>query len=236
MFARERLGFDPDAKQALVLRARTRRGILNCSRQWGKSTVTAAKAVHRAYFLAEALVVVVSPSERQSSEFLRKAGQFVSRLGIRVRGDGGNRLSILLPNGSRIVGLPGAEARIRGFSAVSLLLIDEASRVRDDLYYAIRPMLAVSNGDLWMMSTPWGQRGFFWEEWRARDREWLRVEAPATECSRIGAAFLKEERAALGDRTFRQEYLCEFAQADDALFDPELIYAALTDEVEPVRW
>ena len=71
-FARERLGFDPDEKQELVLRG-GRRGIVNCTRQWGKSTVTAVKAVHRAYSVAGSLTLVVTPSGRQSGEFLRKA-------------------------------------------------------------------------------------------------------------------------------------------------------------------
>src|ERR1700674_2717749 len=46
VFTREMLGFSPDAQQEKVLRG-GRRGIVNCTRQWGKSTVTAAKAVHR---------------------------------------------------------------------------------------------------------------------------------------------------------------------------------------------
>jgi hypothetical protein len=79
--------------------------------------------------------------------------------------DGHNTTSLLFPNGSRIVGLPGTEATVRGFSAVSLLLIDEASRVPDEIYKALRPTLAVGNGDLWLMSTPHGQRGFFYETW-----------------------------------------------------------------------
>jgi hypothetical protein len=58
------------------------------------------------------------------------------------------------------VGLPGTEATIRGFSAVSLLLVDEAARCSDELYLAIRPMLAVSDGTLWLMSTPF-QAGIF---------------------------------------------------------------------------
>ena len=61
---------------------------------------------------------------------------------MKVRGDGHNRLSIAFPNGSRIVGLPGCEGTTRGFSAVSLLLVDEASRVKDDAYQAMRPVLA----------------------------------------------------------------------------------------------
>ena len=130
-FVRDQLGFDPDEKQQLVLRG-GRRGIVNCTRQWGKSTVTAAKAVHRAHSVAGSLTLVVTPSGRQSGEFLRKAEEFVRKLGIKVRGDGDNEISIAFPNGSRIVGLPGNEVTARGYSA-SLLLIDEAARVDDRL-------------------------------------------------------------------------------------------------------
>ena len=101
-FARERLRFDPDEKQELVLRG-GRRGIVNCTRQWGKSTVTAAKAVYRAFTVPGSLVLVLAPCGRQSGEFVRKAKTFVNRLGIRVRGDGDNAISIAFPNGSRIV-------------------------------------------------------------------------------------------------------------------------------------
>src|SRR6202049_1291299 len=104
-FARERLGFSADAQQEMVLRG-GRRGIVNCTRQWGKSTVTAAKAVHRAYSTPGSLTLVVTPCARQSGEFLRKARGFVRRLGIRVRGDGHNELSI-----SRVLGCVAAADR-----------------------------------------------------------------------------------------------------------------------------
>ena len=158
-WVRGKLGFEPDGWQERVLATESKRGMLNCTRQWGKSTITAAKAVHQAYTEAESLTLVVSPSARQSGEFVRKAAGFARRLGIRPKGDGDNEISLELPNGSRIVGLPGTEATIRGFSAVSLLLVDEASRVSDELYLAMRPMLAVSDGALWLMSTPFGQAG-----------------------------------------------------------------------------
>src|SRR5438046_1640748 len=130
-WARARLGFAVDALQARVLRSESVRGILNCTRQWGKSTVTAAKAIYQASHWRDSLRLVVSPSERQSAEFLRKAIGFAAKLGVSAHGDGDNKVSLCFPNGSRIVGLPGKEATIRGFSAVSLLLIDEAARVSD---------------------------------------------------------------------------------------------------------
>jgi hypothetical protein len=230
-FVREQLGFDPDEKQQLVLRG-GRRGIVNCTRQWGKSTVTAAKAVHRAYSVAGSLTLVVTPSARQSGEFLRKAEEFVRKLGIKVRGDGDNEISIAFPNGSRIVGLPGNEVTSRGYSA-SLLLIDEAARVDDRLYRAMRPSLAVANGDLWLMSTPYGKRGFFWEEWEHGGDEWERISVPATECPRISPQLLAEE-SAKGDEMYRQEYMCEFGEMEGAVFSRESIEAMLQD-FEPLN-
>ena len=132
--------------------------------------MTSALAVRQAWTEAGSLTLVVSPSARQSGEFLRKASAFVQRLGVKPKGDGDNEISLALPNRARIVGLPGNEATVRGFSAVSLLLVDEASRVNDELYMAVRPMLAVSGGRLWLMSTPFGKRGFFYEAWETGGR------------------------------------------------------------------
>jgi hypothetical protein len=233
-FARDRLGFAADERQAEVLRSPARRMLLACSRQWGKSTVAGVKAVHRAYTEAGSLVLVASPSVRQSAEFLRKAEGLVVRLGVRVRGDGENAASLLFPNGSRIVGLPGTEATVRGFSAVSMMLIDEAAQVKDDLYDAVRPMLAVSDGDLWLMSTPRGRAGFFWREWSRGGDGWLRVSVPATECPRIPAKFLEEERRAKADRVFRQEYLCDFTDAERSVFREDLIRRAIRADVTPL--
>ncbi len=232
-FARERLQFQPDATQALIMNGHIRRGLLNCTRQWGKSTVTAIMAVHRALYSAGSLTIAVSPSARQTGEFVRKAKGFARILGIKARGDGDNEISMLFPNGSRIVGLPGTEATVRGFSAVSLMVVDEAARVSDDLYKAIRPFLAVGGGDLWLMSTPYGKRGFFYEEWSGEGK-WERFKVPVTECARIPAWFVEDERASMGDRWFRQEYLCEFTEANAALFDRDVILRAFTPDVKPM--
>jgi Terminase large subunit, T4likevirus-type, N-terminal len=234
-WARERLGFSPDAVQTRLLNTSTKRGVLNCTRQWGKSTVAAAKAVYQACSEAGSLTIVVSPTARQSGEFVRKASGFAARMNIRLKGDGDNEISLEFPNGSRIVGLPGSEATVRGFSAVSLLLVDEASRVCDDLYLAVRPMLAVSEGTMWLMSTPYGRRGFFYETWERGGPEWERIRVTAAECPRIKAGFLAEERAAMGERWFRQEYECEFGEIVEGVFDRDTLEGAFSKEFEPLK-
>jgi hypothetical protein len=235
-FARTRLGFMADGLQAAVLQSEHGRGILNCSRQWGKSTVAAVKAIHRAHTEANALVLVATPSRRQSGEFLHKAETLMRAAGMTVKGDGYNELSLQFPNGSRIVGLPGVDGTARGFSAVSLLLIDEASRVPDEIYQGLRPMLAVSDGDLWLMSTPNFRQGFFYEIWEHGGPEWFRVKAPATECGRISQRFLDEEMAEKGEDIFRREYQCEFLDSGSEVFDRELLAEAMDDEVKQLEF
>jgi hypothetical protein len=117
---------------------------------------------------------------------------------------------------------------------VSLLLVDEASRVSDDLYLAIRPMLAVSGGTLWLMSTPFGKRGFFYETWARGGKEWEKVRVPADDCPRISRSFLEEERKTMGERWYRQEYECEFEDSVTQVFDRELIERAITPGVTPL--
>jgi len=143
-------------------------------------------------------------------------------------------LRLELANGARLVSLPGSEKTVRGFSSVTLVVIDEAARVPDDLYRAVRPMMAVSGGRLVALSTPFGKRGWFHDEWIDLENDWERVKVPATECSRISQEFLQSERMSLGPWWFRQEYECSFEDSVDSVFQYEDIHAALVDRVKPL--
>jgi len=233
-FVTESLGYEPDPWQARVLRWTGKRLILNCTRQAGKSTTAAALALHQALFVPGSLILLVSPSLRQSSELFRKITEHIAKLEERPAMDEENKLSCVLRNGSRIVSLPGSEATVRGFSAAALVIEDEASRVPDDLYRAVRPMLAVSGGRLILMSTPFGKRGHFFQEWTEGGPQWERIQIRATDCPRISAEFLDEERESLGDWWFRQEYFCEFVETVDQVFSYEQVISAVTSDVKPL--
>jgi hypothetical protein len=217
-----------------VLFSSSKRILLNCSRQAGKSTVASVLALHRAVYSPGSLVLLVSPSLRQSSELFRKIPELLAKLHARAQLREDNKLSLELPNRSRIVSLPSSEATIRGFSGADLIIEDEASRVPDDLYRAVRPMLATSGGRLVLMSTPFGKRGHFFEEWENGGASWERVRVLAPECLRIAPAFLEEERASLGDWWFRQEYLCEFVETIDQVFGYDLVMRAVSPNVLPL--
>lgn len=224
-------GIQPDPWQADFLRSCADRILLNCSRQVGKSTTTATLADHTAFYEPGSLILLLSPSLRQSQELFRKCLDVYRALDRPVPADAENALSLELETGSRIVSLPGKEGTIRGMSGVRLLIIDEASRVPDALYKSVRPMLAVSGGRLVLLSSPFGARGFFWEEWKGRAR-WDYYEVPATECPRISPEFLEEERDRLGDWWFQQEYMCKFMDAQSAAFRSVDLERVINSEVE----
>jgi hypothetical protein len=230
----------PDPWQAEALASDAPRALWVCSRRIGKSETAAALALKTAVVDAPALVLIVSPALRQSAELFRK----VSRLyGCLVRGDAGrlawrpqrlrdlyaaeeaageelvqeSKLSLEMANGSRVVALPGKEGSIRSFSAVKLLLLDEAARIPDELYNSVRPMLAVSRGRLVALSSTWAKRGWFYEAYVGRG-EWARVRKTCWDCPRLGRDFLESERQDIGPRWFRMEYEAEFSDPVEALF------------------
>ena len=169
------LGLEPDPWQVEVLEAGHPRLLLNCCRQAGKSTVVAMLGLVEALFVPGTKVLLVSRSLRQSAELFRIVTDFHRRLGSPLR-ERQNAEELCLGNVSRIVCLPCKEETIRGYSRVSLLVIDEAARVPDDLYRAVRPMLAVCNGRLICLSTPYGKRGFFHDAWANGGDDWARIE------------------------------------------------------------
>ncbi len=229
VLARRALGTEPDSWQRRLLRSTAPRVLLNVTRQGGKSTTAAVLAVHQALYAPGSLVLLVSPSERQSGELFGKCLATYRAAGATAPSVHETTQLLTLANGSRIVSLPGKEGTIRGYSGVSLIVEDEAARAADELYLAVRPMLAVSGGRLILMSTPFGKRGHFFEAWTNGGPSWERYEVPATECPRISPAFLAEERRALPDRWYRQEYGCSFEETVDQVFSYDDIEAALSD-------
>ena len=223
------IGMECDPWQAQVLRKPHPRELLVVHRQGGKSSVAAVASVHAALFEPGSLILVISPSQRQSAELFRTMLTLYRSMGRPVPAEAENALSITLENGSRIVALPADPVTIRGYAACNLLVIDEGAFVSDDTMAAVRPMLSVSHGRMLAMSTPYGRRGWFYES--SRSNEWRVTTVRADQCPRITAEFLEAERRALGEWRYRQEYACEFVDIAGRMFASDDI-AAMFDPAE----
>jgi phage terminase large subunit-like protein len=211
-----------------------KRVLMLCARQTGKSTTAASMALHRAYYESGASIAIFSPSQNQSDEMLRTIRALHNKLSGVPETIGDSVRKIEFANGSRIRAFHGDEKTVRGISALSLCLIDEASRVPEELLAAVRPMIATrSDGTLVALSTPFGRRGFFYEAWIG-DASWHRVRVPASDCPRISEAFLKEELRELGKQRFSEEYGLEFLDPDTAVFSTTIIDNAFSKKVKPL--
>jgi hypothetical protein len=145
-----------------------------------------------------------------------------------------NKLACTFVNGSRILSLPADQSTVRGYSGVTMILLDEAAQVTDEFYNTIQPMLAVSDGQLILMSTPYGKTGFFYREWFTGGDGWTRYSVTVDGCPRIKDSFLEQQKRSMGDLFYRQEYLCEFADTETQTFKHDLLMSAIDETVEPL--
>ncbi len=230
-------GIEPDPWQANALANPPRRGLWCCSRQSGKTTTVAIKVLHTAAFEPGSLIILVAPAQRQSAELLRTIRGMHGKIDSLPELRGDSVLRIEMENGSRILALPGDAGgkTIRGLANARLVIVDEASRVDDELFAAVRPMLATNrDGAMILLSTPAGKRGAFYELWHNGDPTWTRVRVPASDCPRISKEFLAEELRELGQARYSEEYELAFIDADSSAFSTSIIDAAFDPEVRPL--
>jgi Terminase large subunit, T4likevirus-type, N-terminal len=226
-----------DPWQRKALRSDSRRQLYLASRQSGKSSVAAIKALHTARFEERSLVLLVSPSLPQSQEIFRKCLTAYRGLGRPEGVASESALRLELGNGSRIISLPGSERTNVGYSA-DLLVVDEAARTPSELVEGMLPTVAVTGGSIIALTTPAGARGWFHSLWSSLDVEevWERFEITADECPRITEEIIEEARMTRGERHVRQEYFCDFLTDAESFFNPEDLERSLTltDPEEPL--
>lgn len=231
----ESLSFDAEPWQATLMRSRSARALVLSARQVGKSTTVSYRALHRSVYQPGALVLIVSPTQRQSDEQLHQLTTLYRGMGEQPRPTKSNSAELALANGSRIVSLPGSEGGIRGFAGVDLLIIDEASRVEDDVFASCLPMVATT-GQLVALSTPWGRRGWFFDLHEDPLNGWERHKVTAHESNRYTAERIEEIRRTVGSFLFASDYLCEFGDTDTQLFGSELIRNAYSHAITPLEF
>jgi len=225
LWAREALGFEHDKMQAQILDSSHKRIIINCHRQWGKSTVSAILCLHRAIFWPSSLCLITAPALRQSSEDFRKVLFFLDELEQSPGLIEDTRLTLQLANKSRILCLPGGNEgkTVRGFSAPDIIVEDESSRCSDDLHASLLPMLATKpRSRLILASTPWGRRHHFYEIWM-QGQGWQKFELKASENPRISPEYLAEMKVTMGAWRFAQDFECQFVSTECQFFSDQTI-------------
>ena len=253
------LGMEPFDWQADELSPRQDdRVLLLTARQSGKSTIVGAETVHVAKHNPRALALVVCPSKDQSAIVMEKVDEFLNHdRSIRLRRDAVYTKELW--NKSQIHALPGTERSVRGYSAPKLILLDEAARVPDETYMAVRPMLTGGGNKMIAATTAFGKRGWFYRAWTRQESRWRKIlvrvpwepdgyelhpAMPEDEYKAYWAergidayystrhrySDLLDDLGEQGETWFRQEYCCEFVDREGAVFNDDDILAAFRAE------
>lgn len=217
---------------------------LRSGRQVGKSTIIAQKAAEYALKNKDKNILIIASVERQALLLFEKTLAAIFEKGkdkIKKGKDKPTKHKLSLTNGSTIYCLPtGISGHgIRGYT-IDLLIADEAAFIPDDVWTAVVPMLLTTGGDIILLSTPFGKRGFFYEcfeddtftkfhisseevilkrefsdEWNSTQRE-------------KALQHLEQKQKLLSKVEYAQEYLGEFVDELKQFFPNELIKKCMT--------
>ena len=226
-----------DPAQVEVLRSPHRRIIINCHRQWGKSTLASALCFHRALYYPRSLCLLIAPSLRQSGEDFRKVLDCLDSVTPRPILQEETKLTLKFDNHSRIIALPGGNdgRTVRGYSRPDVILVDEAAQTSDELFHSLLPMVTRNPASkIIMASTPFGARGVFWRLW-TECNEWVKVKVTADMNPRLDQELLAEIRATMEPWRFAQEYMGEFHGSASGVFSAQTI-EMMFDCDEPPLW
>jgi len=210
--------------------------VLAARQIFGKTTITAlTEALHPMIYIPNFKVLVATDKLKTSQEFLDKVVYFwevfkskdwpENKLEARIN----NTTEFTLSNGSRILALSGEQKSPKGLTA-DVLIMDETAYI-DDTYIqlALPTMASRPNARLIALSTPNGKQGWFYREWLKGNKK---IFSTWKDCDWRPKEFFEGLKKQMTDRTFRQEFDCEFLEMESAALPAELIEKAVTNEFE----
>lgn len=212
-----------------------------CSgRQVGKSQIVAIKVAEYIANHPKKRVVVISITEDQSELMLQKILIHLTDNYPRLIAKGKNKPTkhlVRLTNGAtaltKAVGQYGLG--VRGLTA-DILVGDEAAYVAQTIWHAVTPVLLTTGGNIWLLSTPNTQEGYFYEAYTNRDMgfqtfhvnsEQVADARPEPQRSHM-LSYLAQEKARMTSLEYAQQYLAQFLEEQNQLFPDDLIIQCQT--------
>lgn len=230
-----------DDWQKEILECRDKYILLCKGRQVGGTTIFARKCADRLISQPGCKIVVASITEDQAHlvilmilDYLQMNFKKLIARGYKKPTKG----SITLINGSNVLSRPVGNTgdSIRGFTG-DILYLNEVSRMSELILLAAKPILLTTGGEIWMDSTPFGRKGYFYESYQNKNNQFRifsvnseqaiynRVISESwTEEKRAKAIkFLEDEKNAMSELQYGQEYLGLFVEELRQFFSDELI-------------
>jgi phage FluMu gp28-like protein len=241
-FALLLFGFKCNEYQAKLLRDASKRIVVRWSRQAGKTTCIALRAIWSAIVHPKTLTLIVAASLRQSMIMSDRVQDFLASLPKERRLqiiEKLQRATIRFKNGSRIVALPNSPQLLRGYTA-NQVICDEAAFFRDDdlvFYNVLYPMLATTDGTMIASSTPWSKDSVFYRMCQSNEySKHVVTSEDVVKTGLIKQSFIDEMRSQLPFERFQREFMAEFVEDVDAWLTQSLIVSCIDSNLQPFEF
>jgi len=221
--------FKPTEYQAKLLTDKSKRIVVRWSRQAGKTTCIALRAIWFAITYPKTLTLIVAPTLRQSMIVSDHILDFLTGMPANYRRlliDKLQRTTMRFKNGSRIVALPNNPQMLRGYTAHQIIA-DEANFFKDDqlvFYSVLYPMLSTTDGTLIASSTPWNLDSVFFSMWESKEfSKHIATYEDSVKAGLQKQSFFDGQREILPLERFQMEYMAEFVEDISAWLPRDLI-------------
>lgn len=198
---------------------------LRSGRQVGKSTIIGIKAARFALENEKKIIMVISKTERQAELLFSKILFNIMQIDekqIKKGKDRPTKHRINLKNGSIIHCLPTGDTGfgIMGYT-IDLLIADEAAWIPEEVWNSVIPALAITRGNIWVLSTPYLKEGYFYKCFK--DPTFTSFHTTSEQCPRRDQNFLNHQKATMTKAQYAQMYLGEFIDEFKRFFSEDLI-------------
>lgn len=220
-FVRKILGKNPYVYQEEFIDSKSDRKAVVGGRQIGKTTMMSWMAIHEFTMFKDRNIILVAPTQRQALNFMRKLKKEIGEW-IESPNEYGlvevTKSRLIGANGSRIEAYPALEETIRGLTVHSSF-VDEASFIdRHILTSIISPMMATTDGQYVLGSTPWGQDGYFYGRFDDENDLWFSKRYTSMENPDIPSTQIEEWRRDMTEMEFQREVLAQFTDKKNSFF------------------
>ena len=181
------------------------------------------------------IMIIAGTREKTTKKIMSRMFKLFASINFTIQEH--SDLIIQLRNGTVIEGLPASSDSIRGDTKIKAIFLDEAAHFNlvDDsvVMDAVMPIVRTNKSDLYLISTPRGRRGFFYNvDEGSPDKSFHKLKYPIW--TAVGTIYSKQEaKDMLADPTVDadQEYLCKYTTARSSIFGDEFMEGEHEQEV-----
>ena len=224
-FAEKKLGIKLDEWQRDYIKTEGNVAI-RAARQSGKSFAQSLRVALFALLNKGTQTLIIGAVDRQSVGLFEKVKSHITNLAKwNIKGKP-TMHKIELTNGSKIIAEPaGRTGYGLRFLTIHKLVCDEAHYIPEEVFIAVRPMLATTDGTIDLLSTPKGNKGYFYDAFEDEEtkKDFKQFHVRWQDCPRHSESFIKRERRTMTKLQFAQEYDAVFLDSLQAFFTLELI-------------